>query len=347
MSCETIQPLLTSYLLDELIPREQKTVRAHLKTCDRCRAESEEIRATLSLLDQALAESSGAAPVLTEDRRATVFSSDDRSFWKHHGRTLQLAASISILLGVGLLLPKLINPDDSGRVASTSSMGPAKEQAAKRIQRARGEERTPFIELTPRPSPAAAAPDTASAERSILEKAATAPTDGRLQLPLTEEIAETLVAIQEDESFAALTSTEGHLDQGFSAREAEDQVNKKDSNDPGTGLPDTPWLRTATPRAEAKQTMLEKSGAGLDSIQVDTFVAYVNDRVGDSVDAATRVRLRVMAAELADILRSQQVNPQQALGDLIKELRHLQKRLPDEPVVQELLQLAQKAQNLP
>ena len=104
MNCDDIRPLLTSYQLDELIPREHKAVRKHVDSCDHCRAESEEIHATLSLLDEALAAPQEIARQLSPERRAAVFDAVPKSSWVKQWRILELAAVMAVLTVLGGLL---------------------------------------------------------------------------------------------------------------------------------------------------------------------------------------------------------------------------------------------------
>ena len=150
MNCEDIQPQLTAYHLKELKPREMKVIRAHLDTCENCRAESEEIRATLSILGDALAVPTGSESSLTEERKAAVYASGTDSFWGRYGRPLQIAASVAILAGLGLLL--LPGVDSSLQTASTKQTDHG--SVADRFDLAKMEEaeRTPFIDLRELPA---------------------------------------------------------------------------------------------------------------------------------------------------------------------------------------------------
>jgi len=53
--CDTIEPLLTAYLLGDLNPADTAAVREHLETCEACRAAARELEPTLTLLRGALA----------------------------------------------------------------------------------------------------------------------------------------------------------------------------------------------------------------------------------------------------------------------------------------------------
>jgi Ca-activated chloride channel family protein len=72
MNCKEIHPLLTQYLLGDLIEDQRQAVEAHLAECDACRAERDALEPTLALLTEALSEPAMSRPRLSADRRERI-----------------------------------------------------------------------------------------------------------------------------------------------------------------------------------------------------------------------------------------------------------------------------------
>lgn len=88
--CRAIEPLLSAWVDDELVPRERRDVVAHLQSCAGCSREVEELRFTRTLLR--------AAPVRRLPREADALEPRPRRLPGVVARTAAAAA-----LGLGVL----------------------------------------------------------------------------------------------------------------------------------------------------------------------------------------------------------------------------------------------------
>ena len=78
MNCHEIEELLTPYLLKDLDAEKSEQMRAHLESCERCRALARDLESTLDLLGDALAAPSGAPAGLDAERVEKVRNADVR-----------------------------------------------------------------------------------------------------------------------------------------------------------------------------------------------------------------------------------------------------------------------------
>lgn len=87
VKCETVEPLLTAYHLDELEEADAVVVCGHLAVCVPCSAASREIEATLGVVREALAAPAEGALRL-EDRRREAALNAQRRTWAMKVREL-------------------------------------------------------------------------------------------------------------------------------------------------------------------------------------------------------------------------------------------------------------------
>ena len=117
MKCNQITEKLTAYLLGDLDEATSNEVRAHLETCDGCRAVMQEIEPTLGILRDALAvtRKEEAPGRLSAEHRIRVFDSvlpEQRSVFgwltEGHPRLAMAAVVVAVLGFFGLLLGSLM-----------------------------------------------------------------------------------------------------------------------------------------------------------------------------------------------------------------------------------------------
>jgi Ca-activated chloride channel family protein len=106
MKCQEIQPSLTLYILGDLSPDDQTAVKTHVDICPVCQAIVQDLRPTLDLLGDVLADTSHAPERLSPQRLANirdlqpaVAAARERWFLRGHPR-LALAASLTFVLGL-------------------------------------------------------------------------------------------------------------------------------------------------------------------------------------------------------------------------------------------------------
>lgn len=119
MTCERTRALLSLYVLGDLKPDAAAAAAAHMAACEDCRQQYDQIRATVAMLRDALAETREAAPRLSADRRRRILQGaavatpaaagaptrrrpaarHDAWVFRHH-RGLAMAAGIVAVLGL-------------------------------------------------------------------------------------------------------------------------------------------------------------------------------------------------------------------------------------------------------
>lgn len=131
-TCDEVEPKLTSYRLGELPPAEEAAITLHLETCEACRAASEDILDTLSLLDEAFSAETAPLTVLPAADEpvapATIvrlrgFAAwlglpADRTEWLGSFARAALILILPLTLVLGLLLPGLRLLDGRDRMAA-------------------------------------------------------------------------------------------------------------------------------------------------------------------------------------------------------------------------------------
>ena len=106
MKCEQIQQSLTLYLLGDLSSDDQAVVKTHVDACPVCQAIVQDLRPTLDLLGDVLADASHAPERLSPQRLANIrdcvpaaLEPREKWFFRGHPR-LALAASLAFVLGL-------------------------------------------------------------------------------------------------------------------------------------------------------------------------------------------------------------------------------------------------------
>ncbi|HHS12773.1 MAG TPA: zf-HC2 domain-containing protein [bacterium] len=125
MKCNEMPEILVTYLYDESTQEEAKKVRAHLKTCSRCRKSFEELKQTSGLLSRWEDQSPGISLVFVNEPFARWKS------WKEHwnsiGWTRRLSLALPVLAVCVLLVLSALNFQarlDNGRFEIGLSLWP-------------------------------------------------------------------------------------------------------------------------------------------------------------------------------------------------------------------------------
>jgi len=138
MNCDRIRERLTQYLLGDLDEATMEEIRAHLETCDGCRAEVRKVEPTLDLLRDALATAT-VPERLTASRRARIFGefaprAKRVILWVTHARPRLVAAAAVLVIGfilVGTMMPAMSGSRERAqRTASMSKLS----QVGKAVQ---------------------------------------------------------------------------------------------------------------------------------------------------------------------------------------------------------------------
>ena len=129
MNCDRIREQLTQYLLGDLDEATMEEVRAHLETCDGCRAEARKVEPTLDLLRDALAAASTSPERLTASRRARIFGEFTPGakrvlLWVTQARPGLVAAAAVLVIGfmlAGTMMPAMSRSRESARRTASMS----------------------------------------------------------------------------------------------------------------------------------------------------------------------------------------------------------------------------------
>ena len=119
MSCEDYRALISAALDGELSGEEQRTLEEHLAGCEECRAYREALRELSGLLSQDLTtpDESFCPAVMEKIRRQSA----PRPVRRFPLRSLSLAASLLLLVGIGLYAGQAITPKYTARSAAAES----------------------------------------------------------------------------------------------------------------------------------------------------------------------------------------------------------------------------------
>lgn len=119
MSCEDYRALISAALDGELSGEEQRTLEEHLAGCEECRAYREALRELSGLLSQDLPtpDESFCPAVMEKIRRQSA----PRPVRRFPLRSLSLAASLLLLVGIGVYAGQAITPKYTARSAATES----------------------------------------------------------------------------------------------------------------------------------------------------------------------------------------------------------------------------------
>ena len=119
MSCEDYRALISAALDGELSGEEQRTLEEHLAGCEECRAYREALRELSGLLSQDLPTPDEIfCPAVMEKIRR---QSAPRPVRRFPLRSLSLAASLLLLVGIGLYAGQAITPKYTARSAAAES----------------------------------------------------------------------------------------------------------------------------------------------------------------------------------------------------------------------------------
>ena len=128
MNCEETKTLLTSYLLRDLDETLTGRVAGHLAECPGCREEAELLKATLTLLDEALASDVGITEQLDEEHRTKIFSAGTKKngavLWLLRSHPL-LASAAAVMVVFGVFYSLQFNSIERSR--SVVSVGAVKQ----------------------------------------------------------------------------------------------------------------------------------------------------------------------------------------------------------------------------
>lgn len=119
MSCEDYRALISAALDGELSGEEQRTLKEHLAGCEECRAYREALRELSGLLSQDLPtpDESFCPAVMEKIRRQSA----PRPVRRFPLRSLSLAASLLLLVGIGVYAGQAITPKYTARSAAAES----------------------------------------------------------------------------------------------------------------------------------------------------------------------------------------------------------------------------------
>ena len=119
MSCEDYRALISAALDGELSGEEQRTLEEHLAGCEECRAYREALRELSGLLSQDLPtpDESFCPAVMEKIRRQSA----PRPVRRFPLRSLSLAASLLLLVGIGVYAGQAITPKYTARSAAAES----------------------------------------------------------------------------------------------------------------------------------------------------------------------------------------------------------------------------------